>query len=165
MKEILKPTPVSVTTPTMMPTVAAAAPTPIAYFAPTTKASTMSITRALPRLARRATPDRSAPAMTAKTGPMKTRCVSTPGRDGADEGGKEPERHEREPRTTPTTNAGGDAPERGEIGREAGEQHDEQDGKRHDRLPALADDPDRIGQLLGRQAAHAPSAWPRNGPA
>ena len=39
MVESLKPTPVSVTTPTMMPTVAAAAPTLIAYLAPTTKAS------------------------------------------------------------------------------------------------------------------------------
>ncbi len=47
MKEILKPTPVSVTMPTMMPTVAAAAPTEMAYLAPTTKASTTSTTPAL----------------------------------------------------------------------------------------------------------------------
>ena len=42
-------------------------------------------------------------------------------------------------------NAAGDAPEGREIGREAGEQHDEQDRKRHDRLPALADDPTGSG--------------------
>ena len=48
MLDSLKPTPVSVTTPMMMPTVAAAAPTLMAYLAPTTKASTMSRRRALP---------------------------------------------------------------------------------------------------------------------
>ena len=37
--------------PTMMPTVAAAAPTPIAYFAPTTKASTRASTAPFPGLA------------------------------------------------------------------------------------------------------------------
>ena len=47
MADSLKPTPVSVTTPTMMPTVAAAAPTLMAYLAPITKASTMSTKRAL----------------------------------------------------------------------------------------------------------------------
>jgi hypothetical protein len=44
MKAILKLTPVSVTTPMTMPTVAAAAPTASAYFAPTTKASNRSAT-------------------------------------------------------------------------------------------------------------------------
>ena len=48
MVESLKPTPVSVTMPMMMPTVAAAAPTLIAYLAPTTKASRISMKRALP---------------------------------------------------------------------------------------------------------------------
>ena len=48
MVESLKPTPVSVTMPMMMPTQAAAAPTLIAYFAPTTKASRMSSSRAFP---------------------------------------------------------------------------------------------------------------------
>ncbi len=40
MKLILKPTPVSVTTPITMPTVAAAAPTARAYLAPVSNAST-----------------------------------------------------------------------------------------------------------------------------
>jgi hypothetical protein len=42
MNDTLKPTPVSVTTPTTMPTTAAAAPTASAYFAPVTKPSTRS---------------------------------------------------------------------------------------------------------------------------
>src|SRR5215212_3540179 len=44
----LKPTPVNVTIPMIMPTQAAAAPTLIAYLAPTTKASRISMKRALP---------------------------------------------------------------------------------------------------------------------
>ena len=44
MKEILKPTPVSVTTPTTMPTVAAAAPTASAYLAPSRRPSNTSHT-------------------------------------------------------------------------------------------------------------------------
>src|SRR5262245_48585173 len=47
MLDSLKPTPVSVTTPMMTPTVAAAAPTPMAYFAPTTNESSMSNSRSL----------------------------------------------------------------------------------------------------------------------
>jgi hypothetical protein len=43
-----KPTPVSVTTPMMTPTVTAPAPTPMAYFAPATNASSMSNRRPLP---------------------------------------------------------------------------------------------------------------------
>src|SRR5262249_35270869 len=42
MNEILKPTPVSVTTPITMPTVAAAAPTASAYLAPVSNATTKS---------------------------------------------------------------------------------------------------------------------------
>ena len=42
MYEILKPTPVSVTTPITIPTVAAAAPTASAYLAPVSNASTRS---------------------------------------------------------------------------------------------------------------------------
>src|SRR5215831_5098271 len=48
MLDSLKPTPVSVTTPMMTPTVAAAAPTPMAYFAPTTNESSTSSSRCLP---------------------------------------------------------------------------------------------------------------------
>ena len=43
MYESLKPTPVSVTTPITMPTVAAAAPTASAYLAPVSNASTRSL--------------------------------------------------------------------------------------------------------------------------
>src|SRR5262245_14664534 len=48
MLDSLKPTPVRVTTPMMTPTVAAAAPTPMAYFAPTTNPSRRSSRRSLP---------------------------------------------------------------------------------------------------------------------
>src|SRR5262245_17726666 len=48
MLDSLKPTPVSVTTPMMTPTVTAAAPTPMAYFAPTTNESSRSNRRFLP---------------------------------------------------------------------------------------------------------------------
>ena len=48
MKLILKPTPVSVTTPITMPTVAAAAPTASAYLAPVSNASTSTPWRMRP---------------------------------------------------------------------------------------------------------------------
>ena len=52
MKLILKPTPVSVTTPITIPTVAAAAPTANAYLAPVSKASTNTLGSMRPRMLR-----------------------------------------------------------------------------------------------------------------
>ena len=77
--ESLKPTPVSVTMPMMMPTVAAAAPTLIAYLAPTTRASRMSKKRALPPVSR-STNHADAMIEAAMIGPRPSHSVRIPSR-------------------------------------------------------------------------------------
>jgi hypothetical protein len=72
-------------------------------------------------------------------------------RDGRNDGCQESERDGRHARGA-YHQAGRDAPESSEIRCEAGKQHDQQHGERHDRLPSFTDDFCCVGQLLGRQS-------------